>query len=65
MVFDKKVDNNMAVFRFQDKEIGPVMVSKAINELIQKGDIVNLVIGRYEKVWNVLETGNVYPKGTM
>ena len=41
--------------------IGPVLVSKQISDLCQKGLRINLVIGKYQGSWYILETGNVYP----
>jgi len=50
---------------FEDNvDVGPVMLSKEILQLLKSGDIVNLTAGRYGNNWRVLETGNVYAAGT-
>ncbi|MBP1970498.1 hypothetical protein J2Z83_002619 [Virgibacillus natechei] len=47
---------------FGDKtNIGPVNVSKQISDLYQKGWQINLVIGKDQGKWHILESENVYP----
>jgi hypothetical protein len=41
--------------------IGPVLVSKQISDLCQKGWRINLAIGKHQESWYILESGNVYP----
>jgi hypothetical protein len=66
MVFNRKIDADMAEFEVDFcGKIGPVQLSEDICGLLKEGDICNLTIGKYQKIWQVLETGNVYPKGTM
>ena len=38
------------------------MISEEILPLLKKGDVVNLSIGKFGKIWKVLESGNVYGK---
>ncbi len=42
-------------------EIGPVKVAKAASDLAQPGWSVNIVLGRADDTWHLLEVGNVYP----
>lgn len=41
--------------------IGPVIVSKQISDLCQKGWGISLLIGRNKDKWYIIESGNVYP----
>jgi hypothetical protein len=60
-----QADGERGFFKQGRKKIGPVMLTDKITSRFKRGDIANLTLGRYEKVWMVLETGNVYPEGTM
>jgi hypothetical protein len=60
-----EADGERGFFKQGRKKIGPVMLTDKITSRFKRGDIANLTLGRYEKVWMVLETGNVYPEGTM
>jgi hypothetical protein len=51
-------------FNQEQKKIGPVMLTPKIVSRFKRGDIANLTLGLFEKIWLVLETGNVYPEGT-
>jgi hypothetical protein len=42
-------------------EIGPVPVTKAASGVAQPGWSINIVLGRANKIWHVVEVGNVYP----
>ena len=42
-------------------EIGPVSVPKAASDIAQPGWSINIVLGRTNKTWHVVEVGNVYP----
>lgn len=42
-------------------EIGPVLVTKAASDIAQPGWSINIVLGRANKTWHVVEVGNVYP----
>lgn len=46
-----------------NKNIGPVMMSKELIECLRASDVLNVSLGRYGKVWRVLESGNVYAEG--
>lgn len=48
-------------FTGSKRNIGPVIVTKEISRLSQKGWLVNLVIGEDRGKWEILESGNVYP----
>jgi len=50
-------------FQLERKKIGPVLLTTKIVSGFKRGDIANLTLGRFQKVWMVLETGNVYQKG--
>lgn len=41
-------------------EIGPVMMSLDLVHSLRKGDVLNMSLGKVEKSWRVLESGNVY-----
>lgn len=41
---------------------GPLKVPEAASRLARPGWTINLVIGRIDDVWRVLEVGNVYPE---
>lgn len=41
--------------------IGPVLVTKQISDLCQKGWDLYLMIGKYQGEWHIIESGNVYP----
>jgi hypothetical protein len=41
--------------------IGPVKVPKAASDLAQPGWSINIVLGRANETWHVVEVGNVYP----
>jgi hypothetical protein len=43
------------------KEVGPIKATKEICDLLEEGDMINLVLGKSGKYWHILETGNVYP----
>jgi hypothetical protein len=42
-------------------EIGPVKVPKAAFDIAQPSWSVNIVLGRANETWHVVEVGNVYP----
>jgi hypothetical protein len=42
-------------------EIGPVKVPKAASDIAQPGWSINIVLGRANETWHVVEVGNVYP----
>jgi hypothetical protein len=42
-------------------EIGPLQVGPAITHLARPGWSVNLVMGRVQGRWQVVEVGDVYP----
>jgi len=44
---------------------GPVMLSKALAKALKVGDVMNVCIGRYGKLWKVLESGNVYAEDSI
>jgi hypothetical protein len=46
-------------------QIGPVMIGKELAKILKIGDVLTVEIGRYGKFWRVLESGNVYGKGTV
>jgi len=46
-------------------KVGPVMLSKELVELLRPGDVINVVIGKFGKIWKVLESGNVYADGVI
>ena len=60
-----EAENNNGFFKHGRKKIGPVLLTAKITSKFKRGDIANLTLGWYERVWMVLETGNVYPEGTM
>ncbi len=64
MVFVQS-ENERGFFKLGKKKLGPVLLTNEIASKLKSGDIANLTIGRYGKIWMVLETGNVYPEGTM
>lgn len=47
------------------KEVGPVLLTPSLVENLRVGDKVNLVVGRFKDNWRILESGNVYPEGTI
>jgi len=49
-------------FLEENKEIGPVKVSKKISSLAQIGWSVYLVLGKSDGSWFIIESGNVYPE---
>lgn len=42
-------------------EIGPVKVPTAASDIAQPGWSINIVLGRANETWQVVEVGNVYP----
>jgi len=44
---------------------GPLLIGSELAKLLNVGDVINVVIGRYGKRWRVLESGNVYAEGTI
>jgi len=46
-------------------KVGPVMLTKELVELLRPGDVINVVIGRFGRIWKVLESGNVYSGGVI
>ena len=58
-------EKDRGFFKFDRKRLGPVLLSEKIVSKFKRGDIANLTIGRYQDVWMVLETGNVYPEGSI
>ena len=46
-------------------ERGPVMLSKELVKVLKIGDVINVSLGRYDKLWKVLESGNVYADDTI
>ncbi len=58
-------DGDRGYFNHGREKLGPVMLTPKIVSRFKRGDIANLTLGRFENVWQVLETGNVYPEGTM
>nr|MDO8080320.1 hypothetical protein [Candidatus Freyarchaeota archaeon] len=44
------------------KEIGPVFVSTAISSMCKVGWVICLELGKTSKGWQMLESGNVYPR---
>ena len=42
-------------------EIGPVKVPKTASDIAQPGWSINIVLGRANETWHVVEVGNVYP----
>lgn len=42
-------------------EIGPVKVPRAASDIAQPGWSTNLVLGRVNETWHVVEADNVYP----
>jgi hypothetical protein len=49
----------------EGEDRGPVILGSKLVKLLQVGDVINVVIGRYGKRWRVLESGNVYAEGTI
>lgn len=60
-----RADGDKGYFRWDRKEIGPVLLTKAITAKLKPGDTANLTVGKFGDMWCVLETGNLYPEGTM
>jgi hypothetical protein len=60
-----RADGDTGYFRADRKKIGPVLLTKAITSKFKAGDVANLTVGKFGDAWHVLETGNVYPEGTM
>ena len=58
-------EKDRGYFKQGRKKIGPVMLTSKIISKFKPGDIANLTLGLFDQVWMVLETGNVYPEGTM
>ncbi len=46
-------------------KVGPVMLTKELVDLLRPGDVINVVIGRFGRIWKVLESGNVYADGVI
>jgi hypothetical protein len=46
----------------QEGKIGPVFVSDEISSLCKVGWMISLKLGKTRKGWEILESGNVYPK---
>lgn len=46
-------------------EIGPVILSQDLMDILIKGDVLNVGLGRFENNWRVLESGNVYTEGVI
>jgi len=44
---------------------GPVMLSKELVELLRPGDVINVAIAKFGKIWKVMESGNVYAEGVI
>ena len=44
---------------------GPLILSKELVKVLKVGDTMNVSIGRYDKLWKVLESGNVYAEDTI
>ncbi len=59
-----EAEGERGYFQKERKKIGPVLLTTKIVSGFKRGDIANLTLGRFQKVWMVLETGNVYPEGT-
>jgi hypothetical protein len=47
-----------ALVRARDR---PVKVPKAASDIAQPGWSINIVLGRANETWHVVEVGNVYP----
>ena len=64
---DDYVDDYLMIARVEpgvlwfEDGIGPVKVPKTASDLAQPGWSVNVVLGRADDAWEVLEVGNVYP----
>lgn len=59
----RHIENNLLWLddEFDNKtNIGPVLVTKQITDLCQLSWILNLTIGKDQKGWYILESGNVY-----
>ncbi len=54
-------DKIYVLFEADNKETGPIQVTKEIAQLLKKGDMVNLVVCRKGNIWYPIESGNVYP----
>ena len=44
-----------------ERAIGPVKVPKAASDIAHPGWSINIVLGRANETWHVVEVGNVYP----
>lgn len=61
-----QVDGNHAYFLSEYKEeIGPVLLSRELNEHLRLGDVLNMGIGKFGKFWKVIDSGNVYSDGAI
>ena len=49
----------------EGEERGPVMLSEELVKTLEKGDVINVAIGKFGKAWKVLESGNVYAEGAI
>ena len=64
---DDYVEDYLTIDRVEPGElwfeggIGPVKVTKAVSDIAQPSWSVNIVLGRVNNVWHLLEVGNVYP----
>lgn len=46
-------------------EIGPVILSRELTDTLKNGDVMNVALGRFQNIWRVLESGNVYTEGVI
>ncbi len=59
-------EGNLAYLENEEgMKVGPVLLTKELVELLRPGDVINVVIGKFGKVWKVLESGNVYADGVI
>ena len=59
-----RLEEEMAYVQDGDgREIGPVQMGEKLVKLLQPGDVMSVMIGRFGASWRVLESGNVYAKG--
>ena len=59
-------DGNSAYLENEEgMKVGPLMLTKELVELLRPGDVINVVIGRFGRIWKVLESGNVYADGVV
>jgi hypothetical protein len=59
----KRLEHEVGYVRKEDgTEIGPVFLGKALVELLEIGDVLDIKLGWYGPLWRVLESGDISAK---